>query len=281
MLLIADSGSTKTEWAIINNDGEISKISTPGINPVMLSDSQLSDAINEARSAIAPVQTIDRIYFYGAGCIPETAPKVTRELAATFKSGCVNVETDMLGAARAVCGNAPGIAAILGTGSNSCYYDGTEIKSNTPPLGYILGDEGSGARLGARLINGVLKGYLPEHICRDFVASTQLTKADIIERVYRQPKANTFLASHVPFIAQHIQCPEINDMVTDEFRLFFTRNIIHAYPTGLSAGFVGSLASVFESQLRDAAADLSVNINRILARPLQSLIEYHLNSSNR
>lgn len=275
MILIADSGSTKTQWALTDCNGAAHMTATPGINPVLLDHDGLLHAFTEARNAMPWQQTPAAIHFYGAGCIPEICPEVKKVLTEVFGAESVTVDSDMLGAAKALWGDSPGIAAILGTGSNSCYYDGQRIVANTPPLGYILGDEGSGARLGARLINGVLKGYLPAEICREFIAETGLDKGAIIERVYRRPGANVFLASQTGFIARHIDNGAIAEMVIDEFRLFFGRNVIHAYPAGLPIGFVGSIAAVFEPQLREAADALGLETGRIMRHPLQALIEYH------
>lgn len=275
MILIADSGSTKTQWALIDCNGEAGVVATPGINPVMLDRAGLLSALTEARRAMASAVVPDAIHFYGAGCLPEICPEVRDALSEVFGADTVRVHSDMLGAARALWADSPGIAAILGTGANSCYYDGQRIVANTPPLGYILGDEGSGARLGARLINGVLKGYLPSEICRDFAETTGLDKATIIERVYRRPGANAFLASQTGFIARHISNGAVTDMVIDEFRLFFSRNIVHAYPSDMPIGFVGSIAAVFEQQLREAAASMGLETGRILRHPLPALIDYH------
>ncbi len=277
MKLIADSGSTKTQWALVDSDRADSPVlfETAGLNPTLMPAAEFKMALAEA---LAPLhgRVIDEVHYYGAGCTPAVAQIVVDSLRAVTDAQRVEAASDMLGAARGLCGDQPGIVAILGTGSNSCYYDGERIVANTPPLGYILGDEGSGARLGVALVNGVLKGYLSADICRSFHDSTGLGKTEIIERVYRQPAPNAFLASLVPFIAHNIADDEsIAEMVKSEFRLFFERNIIHAYPAGNTINFVGSIAQVFESAVREVACEYGLEVGRIVRRPLPLIIDYH------
>lgn len=278
MLLMADAGSTKIQWVMLSEQNVTGEFTSPGINPALLSPGQLREALDAALREVAD-KGIDRIVYYGAGCLPEVCPTV----AATLReiTGCREAEvyTDMLGAARALCGHNPGIAAILGTGANSCYFDGREIKANTPPLGFILGDEGSGARMGIALVNGVLKGYFPAEIINAFTAETGLDKAEIIRRVYREPAPNAFLASLTRFISRHISEPALDEMVVGEFQLFFKRNIIHAYPAGLPVHFTGSIAAVFENQLRRAAGELCITVGNIEAMPMPLLIKYHISES--
>lgn len=277
MILIADSGSTKTDWAKIDADG-IQYFSTPGMNPVLMSESELTGQLEIAVNSLG-FSSSDRIYFYGAGCIPELLGTVRDAFVKVTRCENIAVHSDMFGAARALCGDSPGIVGILGTGSNSCFYNGNEILANTPPLGFILGDEGSGARLGARLVNGVFKGYIPSDIAAEFISETGIDKQTVIKRVYREPGANTFLASLVPFLSAHISRAELAEIVEDEFRLFLTRNIIGAYPAGVPVNFVGSIASVFESQLRNVFSNAGYEIGRIAAKPLPLLIDYHLHKN--
>lgn len=276
MKLIADSGSTKTQWASVDPDcaGSPVLMTTPGLNPTLMSPSGFKAALAET---LAPLrnQPVDEVYFYGAGCTPDVVPDVEASLRAVTGAECVEVASDMLGAARGLCGDTPGIVAILGTGSNSCYYDGERIVANTPPLGFILGDEGSGARLGVALVNGVLKGYLSESVCRAFHETTGLGKAEVIERVYRQSAPNAFLASLVPFIADNMTDDSIVSMVRNEFHLFFERNILHAYPVDYPVNFVGSIAAVFEPIVRAVAHDAGLETGRVVRHPLPLIVEYH------
>ncbi|MCM1348137.1 MAG: ATPase [Firmicutes bacterium] len=276
MILIADSGSTKTHWALIAPGGDVREFFSPGINPALCSPGEFKAALADALKGVSlPADCV--IEYYGAGCLPELCPVVEAILAEVTGCSHVAVHSDMLGAARSVCGPSPGIVAILGTGSNSCYYDGSRILLNTPPLGYVLGDEGSGARLGARLLNGVLKGWLSPHIVEAFHSATGLDKAAVIEHVYRRPEANRFLASMVPFIADHIAEPEVAAMVTDEFTLFLERNVVHAYPQQLPLHTVGSVGAVFAPQLRQAAVACSITVGNVVQRPMSGLISFHSN----
>ena len=182
----------------------------------------------------------------------------------------------LLGAARALCGHEPGIACILGTGSNSCFYDGKDIAKHTPPLGYILGDEGSGAYLGRTLLNGLFKGTLPEALKEEFCNEYKLTLPNIIERVYRLPAANTFLASLVPFIAKHRDNPNIHSMLVEAFGLFIERNIAIYGHQEMPINCVGGIAYQFEEELKAAANEKGMQIGRILRRPIEAIVQYHL-----
>lgn len=274
MVLIADSGSTKTQWVVTDGTADVAEFTTKGLNPVMLGIDELRDELSAALVSVSLTHG-DSVFFYGAGCVPELCPTVAAVIREVTGCRHVEVASDMLGAARALCGTEPGIAAILGTGSNTCYYDGREIVANTPPLGYVLGDEGSGARLGIALANGVLKGYLSAELAAAFAAETGLDKASVIERVYRRPGANVFLASLTRFIAAHIDRAEVDALVRAEFVRFFSHNIAHAYPAGLPVSFVGSLAEVFEPQLRTAAAEAGFEVGLIVRRPLARLADFH------
>ena len=208
MKLIADSGSTKTDWVLADGAGIKARLQTQGINPFH----QKEDDIRAILHSMCEVQaSMCEIYFYGSGLRKELEPTMERLLHEAFpKAVSVEVHSDLLGAARAVCGRREGIACILGTGANSCLYDGQNIVGNTPPLGYVLGDEGSGAVLGRQLLNALYKGFLPASLLNDFQAFTGMTMGDVIARVYRQPMANRFLASLSPFISTHLDLPEVS-----------------------------------------------------------------------
>ena len=213
-ILIADSGSTKTDWILTTAENSILEVETMGINPVRDSRDAIFDNIkNQLFPQLPPKHQICQIHFYGAGCIDPYKKNVEEILADVFGSTTkITVESDLLGAARALCGNQAGIACILGTGSNSCLYDGKKIVSNTSPLGYILGDEGSGAFLGKTLVGNILKKIFSQKIQDRFFEKYNLTPSIIINKVYRESMPNRFLASLVPFLAEHREEPEIHDM---------------------------------------------------------------------
>ena len=239
MTLIADSGSTKTAWLLRRQGHDDIMVESVGINPVRDTYEDIEKVVSgvaascEAYLAVEPDFQLHRrwqrhlsVFFYGAGCIEPFKASVVKALEQAFKGSRVVVESDLLGAARALCGDREGIACILGTGSNSCLYDGSEIVANISPLGWILGDEGSGAVLGRTLVGDLLKGELGEEMRISFLERFGLTQAEIIDRVYRQPQANRFLASLVPFLVENRSEKRIHELIIDGFRSFLRRNVV-------------------------------------------------------
>ena len=290
MILIADSGSTKTDWVLVNDNGQIQqRLTTAGINPYHQTDEEIVRSLpnllscGSSRASELPLQWErdgGRLFFYGSGCTPEQSPRIQALLMENLKSllEC-EVYSDLLGAARAVCGKERGIACILGTGANSCLYDGERIVQNTPALGYILGDEGSGAVLGRRLLNALYKGRLPQHLREAFEQEMSLTMSDVIERVYRQPMANRFLASLSPFVARHLDEPELRNMVIDHFREFLRHNIVPYNAPQLLIGFVGSMAFHYQAELREAAHSEGFVLGDVMKSPIDGLLRYHFPNS--
>ena len=276
-LLIADSGSTKTDWLFIASDGTKTELHTNGINPARDTREYIYNVLyHDLLTQLPQSEELQAVYFYGAGCIEPFSQTVKSVIDELFPSCHTEVESDLLGAARALCGYESGIACILGTGSNSCFYNGKDIVKHTPPLGYILGDEGSGSYLGKALLNGLFKGTLPEALKEDFCNKYNLSMPDIIERIYRQSAANTFLASLVPFIVEHRSNPAIHSMLVEAFQLFIKRNIAIYGHQELPLNCVGGIAYQFEDELRAAAAKESMQIGRILRRPIETIVQYHL-----
>ncbi|MGM9700380.1 MAG: ATPase [Prevotella sp.] len=283
MMLIADSGATKTDWALIVAPGTVQPFHTQGINPVHQTADDIRSILQqlvvqcrESCDTSLPMQ----VFFYGAGCTPQQAPLVaqllTTELAMLAQRVQVQVFSDLMGAARALCGRQPGIACIMGTGSNSCLYDGEAIQANTPPLGYILGDEGSGASLGKRLLRGLFKGQLAEHLRELFLQESGYTYPILINKVYRQPLANRFLASLTPFISRHIDEPSLREMVVDEFRMFFRYNLAAYGRRDLPVHFVGGVANAFRRQLALAAEAEGYQLGQTEPAPITGLVAYHV-----
>lgn len=271
--LIADSGSTKTDWCVCNQKHMIQHITTQGINPFHQSIESITNVIHEMANQLTKPTDIKNIEFYGAGCaLPEKKTIIANILQKTFpQSTSIHVSSDLEGAARAVCQNQPGIVCILGTGSNSCQFDGDNIIAQTPSLGYILGDEGSGATLGRILVSNCLKGQLPLPLCEAFLAEYQLNQITLLERVYRQPLANRFLASFTPFLNKHRTDPTIHNLLVEEFTRFFRRNILN-YDLSLPIHFVGSIAFYFKEELNEAANALKLHIGRVLKTPMEGLL---------
>ena len=292
MILIADSGSTKTDWAIVTAGTAPVVIQTQGINPVHQSREEivriLSDEFQTRMSENTEVRKLKSsgritpdfpfaVYFYGSGVRPEKEALMSQLLHEVFpQATTVEAHSDLLGAARALCGRKEGVGCILGTGANSCLYDGTQIVKHTPALGYILGDEGSGAVLGKRLIHALYSGLLSEDVKTLFEKETKMTLPALIERVYRQPLANRFLASLTDFIARHLDDEEeLDTLVHDNFADFLA---VHIYPYGrpdLPVSFIGSVAWYFQPQLREAASQLHLQVGSVVRSPLEGLIAYH------
>lgn len=279
MTIIADSGSTKTEWIV----GELAKLSvtTKGINPVRDTKEEILDVLStelmpELFSSTTIRQTdITEIHFYGAGCIPPFSQSVMETLESLFPQAEVHVYSDLLGAARALCGKEEGIACILGTGSNSCLCKEGEIVKNISPLGYILGDEGSGAVLGRTLLSEMLKGNL-KNLWNDFSKQYNLSVSDIINKVYRQPQANRFLASLVPFIREHIDNHDIKEMVIKEFIRFLKRNVTPYCRPDLPVNFVGGVANAFIDEIQIACTSCGLKIGKITRYPAEEMRKYHI-----
>ncbi len=280
MKLIADCGSSKIDWCVLDKGALVKQIFSVGMNAIMTTEDEMRSRIAvELRSLLGELaDDIKEIYFYGAGCISaEVCGKVARALRYNIPTAeTVEVYTDLLGAARALCGHEAGIACILGTGSNSCHYDGTMITKNVSPLGFILGDEGSGAMMGKLFIADVLKHQLPEELCERFLTEYNLDLLTIISRVYREPNANRFLASIVPFLKKNIELPEIHALVLGAFRAFFMRNIRQYDGCGtLAVNFVGSIAYHFSDILAEAARAESYHIGTIVCSPMEGLLKFH------
>lgn len=284
--LIADSGSTKTDWCLAI-DTQLVKFSTGGMNAAIQTDEQLceiieGDLLNTLTSHNVSISRLSEdanpihIYYYGAGCVGENAVRVANILHETFgKNASIEVNSDMVGAARGLLKDTYGIACILGTGSNSCLYDGERIIQQTPPMGYILGDEGSGAVLGRLFLNALFKSQLPHYLKEKFTQYTNQNLSDILKEVYQKPAPNRFLASLSPFIAQHIDIKEVEDIVIDNFHAFLTKNILPYHRIDLPINAIGSIATIYEKQLRCAAEKEHLSIGKIIKAPIDELVKFH------
>lgn len=278
LLLLADSGSTKTDWCLLADGRPVREMQTKGINPVYQHE---EDIVNELVVSLLPQlgeERPDAICFYGAGCaLPDCVEVVRRALSSQLQpKGKVEVCTDMLAAARGLCGHRAGIACILGTGSNSCLYDGEKLVENVSPLGFILGDEGSGACLGKLLVGDILKNQTPPEWKEKFLQQYRLTPADIIERVYRRPFPNRFLASLSPFLAEHLHEPCFHRLVLNSFRAFLQRNVMqYTDYSRYEVSFTGSVAWHYREVLRQAADELGIRLGLITSTPMKGLVAYH------
>ena len=277
MILIADSGSTKTHLKLLDAGIDDVDFLVDGINPFFLSEDEIREILLSKFRGETFCDRVDRVFFYGAGCSFEGKKKTVRgALVSVFPHAEVQVESDLLCAARALFGDGSGIACILGTGSNSCLFVDGKIEKNVSPLGFILGDEGSGAVMGKRLVADCMKGVLGEETARDFYAFFDTTAAEVMDRVYRKPFPNRYLASLVPFLIEHIAEPAIYEMVKNCFCDFFDRNILqYEHARELPIGFVGSIANQFKDILKAAGRERGLNVGQIIKDPIDGLAVFH------
>lgn len=276
MILVADSGSTKTEWKILNNDiARESKFSS-GINPYFLSDIEIYDLFQKEIRDFSDFK-FSKIYYYGTGCNSEAKNNtVKKALSRFFSADEIFIGTDLLGAARSLCQAEPGIACIMGTGSNSCFYNGSVIVSNVAPLGYILGDEGGGAVIGRKLLSGILKKQVPQKIIDCFFDTYKITPSEILENVYMKPFPNRFLGQFAKFISSNIDVPELQDIIISSFDDFLKRNVLQ-YPESkfLPVHFTGSIAYYFRSFIEDTLTRNKLKTGIITLSPMENLVKYH------
>ena len=277
MKLIADSGSTNTAWKLIGNSGEVKNIQTSGINPFFRTE---EDIFQELSQFLLPETGTDiqEIFFYGAGIInAEKGDIIRRALIRIYPEARIETYSDVLGAARALFGNRAGIACILGTGSNVCMYDGEKITGGVSPLGFILGDEGSGAVMGRKLLGDYFKEVMPIRLREEFAEQFNLTREEALNRVYRSEKPNHFLAQFVPFLSEHADSAYCHEFVQQNFMEFFERNVskLPDY-TKYPIGFVGSVAYSFSQILNNTASYFGYEEIAIIKEPIDGLERYHI-----
>ncbi len=283
MILIADSGSTKTEWVLLNGKQTITEVSTQGINPYFMSVEEISAVFkNELLPKLGNLNPADikAVFYYGAGCSSvEKNAMVSAPLTHYFSTATIEVTHDLLGAARAACGTSEGIAVILGTGSNTCLFDGKNIVTNQPSLGFILGDEGSGGYIGKELLKQFLYKELPVELYNAFDKQYGITKEIILHKIYKEPMPNTYAASFTQFVSKHIEHAAMQQLVLNAFDEFFKRHISsYQHFTQYPICVIGSIGFVFEKQLQETARIYGTTIHRIIQKPMEGLISYHTQS---
>ncbi len=276
--LIADSGSTKTVWRLLSDSKLVSEVVTKGINPFLQSSEEINLSVRTELIPNIIAKDVTEIHFYGAGCANEEKNNVVKSaLLSLFNSAEIFISSDMLGAARSVLGRDKGIACILGTGSNSCYYDGGKIVSNVSAGGYILGDEGSGAVIGKYLMADYIKNQMPIDVKEALENECGVSVADVIDRVYRKPFPNRYLANFTRFIHKNLDNTYLYNIVYKTFRDFFERNISQYEDSKkLPVSFVGSVAFYFSDVLEKVANDCGYKIGKIDANPIDGLVNYHI-----
>ena len=274
--LIADSGATKAEWCLVNG-GKVKTIFTQGISPYFLNTEQITDLlVKELKPKLKNV-SVDEVFYYGTGCAnPENAKSVKKAITKVVPGAKVAVTHDLMAAARALCGRKKGIACILGTGSNSCYYDGKKIVKNSPGLGYVLGDEGSGAYLGKKVIQYYLYGTFDDELMGRFDVTYTTNKAEILENVYKKPLPNRYLAGFARFLADNRGHYMIENIIEDGLNDFFFNHLCKYRETWtLPVSFAGSVAFGFKDVLQDLCDSYEFELGRVMKNPMEGLLEYH------
>lgn len=275
-ILIADSGSTKTQWCLLTGDKK-KMISTQGISPYFLNEETLGIILSEELFPKTGKIEIDEVYYYGTGCSnPINISLIKRGLKKLYNSAKIHVNHDLLGAAKALCGNDKGIACILGTGSNSCYYNGKKIVKNSPGLGFILGDEGSGTHLGKKVLQYYLYNTFDAELMDKFKVKYPETNSEILDNVYKSDLPNRYLASFVPFLIENRGHFMVENIIEDSINDFFFNHIYkYRESWSLPINFVGSVAFGFKDVLADMCREYEIKLGNVIKSPMDGLIKYH------
>jgi len=275
MILVADSGSTKTDW-IAQSTGLETIFQTVGFNPFFHDFDYVIMELKSSKELVAIQNDVTHLYFFGAGCSSQKRIEhIKKPLTTFFSNANVIVEHDMLGCALSVCDGKPGVACILGTGSNTCFFDGNELAPVRHGLGYVLGDEGSGSYFGKKILTAYLYRILPSELYQAFGKTFSVNKEFVLQQVYKESHPNTFLASFAPFYSEYNNHPFIIGLVKKGFREFFETNVLSYSESNLvPVHFTGSIAWVFRDLLREVATEYSVNIGSIIRKPINGLATY-------
>ena len=277
MILIADSGSTKTDWCYLAPDGLHTFLQSEGINPYFQESNNISEIVRNGVYEKTDSSALTHIFFYGAGCSSDEKCKIVRNgLQQVYPHATIEVEHDMMAAARALCNNSKGIVCILGTGSNSVLFDGEKITEDVPSLGFILGDEGSGAHLGKELIRRFLYGELPQTLHNSFANESGVSKEKILDSVYKKPLPNRYLATFSKFIHAHIENEAMYQLVYDAFNAFIQHHI-SKYSNYKSTPLhcTGSVGYTYKDILLEVCRKNYIQTGNIVKSPLNGLITYH------
>lgn len=274
--LIADSGATKAEWSLVNG-GKVKTINTQGISPYFLDTEQIRDLLLKELSPKLKNVQVEEIYYYGTGCAnPDNVKLIKKALKQVFPDAYMEVTHDLMAAARALCGPDKGIACILGTGSNSCYYNGKKIMRNSPGLGYVLGDEGSGAYLGRKVLQYYLYGTFDDELRGRFDLTYMTNATEILENVYKKPLPNRYLAGFTYFLAENRGHYMIENIIEDGLNDFFFTHLCKYRETWkLPVNFAGSVAYGFRDVLAQLCQSYEFELGKVLQKPMSGLIAYH------
>ncbi|RFZ84068.1 N-acetylglucosamine kinase [Mucilaginibacter terrenus] len=279
MIIIADGGSTKTNWCLVTEDGKKVYFNTEGYNPYFAPKDYIIQSLKESLPTDLEKDKITEVNYYGAGCSTDEMRQLVKEaMEAVFTKSKVNIGHDLLAAARALLGNTEGFAAILGTGTNTCLYDGKEVINNIDSGAYILGDEGSGCYIGKKLLIDYLRGYMPEAVRKAFWEEFKYTPDDINEIVYTQPRANRFCASFSKFVYDNnVNIEYSRNLVRTSFEDFF-KNLVTHYPDYKKYTFncIGSVGYNFRNVLEEVVTENGMTVGNIIRSPIDNLVKFHL-----
>lgn len=280
MILIADGGSTKTNWCLINQADRKIYFNTEGYNPYFVDADYIENSLKTTMPDHFEASKVNEVYYYGAGCSTEANKKTVKEgMQRIFKHAEIYIGHDLLAAARALLGDESGFAAILGTGTNTCLYDGNDITLNIDSLGYFLGDEGSGSFIGKRILSDYMKGFMPKGLAEIFYDTYALTNEDIFDAIYNKPLPNRFCASFSKFIYNNKANYEsyVFNLVDYAFTAFFDNLVVH-YPNYKSykLNCLGSVGYIFRDRLSYIADKYEMGVGKIIRSPIDDLVEYHL-----
>lgn len=280
MILVADSGSSKTDWLLSISGSEPKPFKTDGLNPYFLSEKEIVKIIqNQAGDLLSQAADVKEVYFFGAGCSsPDRHEIVSNALSQLFVNAFVSVDSDLLGSAYATCGHEKGLCCVLGTGSNISFFDGNDIHEGQHGLGFVLGDEGSGTAFGKALVTDYLYGNMPADIQAQFKETYKLTKESVIKNVYRMPKANSYLASFTKFLHRVRESDYAQDLIK-RLLVDFVETNIKPYPQHhkYKCHFVGSVAYVFADELKALLTENNIKPGKIIRQPINDLLEFVLN----
>lgn len=280
MIVIADGGSTKTNWCLINEAGRKIHFNTEGYNPYFAKQDYIENSLRTTLPDSLDPSKLDEVYYYGAGCSTDANKKIVADaMQKVFVNAKINVDHDLLASCRALLGDEPGFAAILGTGTNTCLYDGKGITQNIDSLGYFLGDEGSGSNIGKRLLADYMKGFMPKGLSESFFNIYGLSNEDIFDNIYNKPLPNRFCASFSKFLYDFktVYTDYAEDVIDTAFTAFFEKLVIH-YPNYNKhlLNVVGSVGYSFRDRLSVVADKYEMGVGKIIRSPIDDLVEYHL-----
>lgn len=278
MMLIAESGSTKTDWVLVDEENNFQLFKSIGFNPFFHSSEFIKDEISKNDEFHQIAKDVKNVFFYGAGCSSDKMNNIVKDgLSMVFKQATIIVDHDLLACALATYKGEPSISCILGTGSNSCYFDGEKLREEVPAIAYVLGDEGSGAYYGKKLLKDYLYNKLPFDIKSDLESVFKISKESIFDNVYTKPNANVYLASFMRFISSHYHSEYVVNMIKNGMSEFLKIHVccFPEYKT-VKTHFIGSISKIFERELMSAASENNVIVGDIIRKPVENLVKYHI-----